>query len=395
MIRRLFIFLLTLPLVAACNRDKIETPQAPVGRTILMFFPWASDLASYTKKNIRDMESVVASGALRDERILVFYMTGQTTGELFELRDGGGACVRLSKKSYTPAPDITSAEGIATVLDDVRKFAPARRFAMTVGCHGMAWLPARSAARTAERGAPQREYWEYGGPDGPLTRWFGGTASKTDISALAEGIARAGMRMDYILFDDCYMASVEVAYALRNATDHLVASTSEVMAAGFPYDAIGPCLVGQTDFEGIAQAFYDFYTTYTYPYGTVSTIVCSELEPLADIMARINERFAFDSADLDALQRLDGYTPVCFFDMGDYVRHLCGDPALLEEFETQLARTVPAAYQRHTDRFFTNMNNGRTYPILAFSGITTSDPSIHSWAVSAKLSTEWWQATHR
>ncbi|MDE5578335.1 MAG: hypothetical protein K2I85_00040, partial [Alistipes sp.] len=58
-------------------------------------------------------------------------------------------------------------------------------------------------------------------------------------------------------------------------------------------------------------------------------------------------------------------------------------------------RQVPEAYQRHTDRFFTNMNNGRTYPILTFSGITISDPSIHSWAVSAKLSTEWWQATHR
>ncbi|MDE7078126.1 MAG: Clostripain family protein, partial [Alistipes sp.] len=55
-------------------------------RTVLMFFPWAPDLSPYTKKNIADMESVVAAGALRNERLLVFSMTGQTTAELFELR---------------------------------------------------------------------------------------------------------------------------------------------------------------------------------------------------------------------------------------------------------------------------------------------------------------------
>ena len=187
-------------------------------------------------------------------------------------------------------------------------------------------------------------------------------------------------------------ASVEVAYALRDVADHLVASTSEVMAAGFPYAHVGPHLVGQTDFEGIAQAFYDFYMAYPYPYGTVSTIVCSELDALASVMARINARFAFDSANLSALQRLDGYSPVRFFDMGDYVRQLCSDPALLGEFETQLERAVPAAFRRHTPAFY-SMTNG-VNPIRTFSGITTSDPSVSSLTVSAKLDTEWWQATH-
>lgn len=395
MIRRLFFLLLALSVFASCS-EKIETPQAPVERTLLMFFPWAPDLAVYTKKNIEDMESVVASGALQNERLLVFSMNSQTTAELFELRADRGRCVRVWRKGYTPAPDITTAEGIASVLDDLRLLAPAGRFAMTIGCHGMAWLPARRAARVAGQSELQpKEYWEYAGAEGPLTRWFGGSSSKTDIAALAEGIRSAGMKMDFILFDDCYMASVEVAFALRDVTDYLVGSTSEVMAAGFPYAAIGPHLVGQTDFEGVAQAFYDFYSAYPYPYGTVSTIVCSELDALAEVMARINGRFAFDSADLSALQRLDGYTPVCFFDMGDYVRQLCSDPALLDEFETRLKRVVPAAFQRHTPKYFTNVNGGWAYPIHTFSGITTSDPSIHSWTVSAKLSTEWWQATHR
>ncbi|MDE6507675.1 MAG: Clostripain family protein [Alistipes sp.] len=393
MIRRSLLGLLALFLFSACS-DKIETPQGPVERTVLMFFPWAPDLSPYTKKNIADMESVVAAEALRNERLLVFSMTGQTTAELFELRYDRGRCVRVWKKDYTPAPDVTSAEGIAAMLGDLQRLAPASRFAMTIGCHGMAWLPARSAARAAgQPGFRYKEYWEYAGSGGPLTRWFGGSSSKTDIAALAEGIRSAGMKMDFILFDDCYMASAEVAFALRGVTDHLVASTSEVMAAGFPYAAIGPCLVGQTDYGGVAQAFFDFYSAYEYPYGTVSTIVCSQLDALAEVMARINERFEFDSADLSALQRLDGYSPVCFFDLGDYVRQLCSDPALLAEFETRLEQAVPAAFRRHTPEFY-SMSNGIN-PIRTFSGITVSDPSVHPWTVSAKLSTEWWQATHR
>ncbi len=396
MIRRLFFLLLTLAVFSACSRNKIETPQGPVGRTVLMYFPWAQDLATYTKKNIEDMERVVAQGALHDERLLVFYMDSHTTASLFELRADKGRCIRVWKKSYAPAPDVTTAQGIASVLDDVRRFAPADRFAMTIGSHGMAWLPARSASpRATDRsGVPEKEYWEYAAPDRPLTRWFGGTTpdSRADIATLAEGIRSVGMKLDFILFDDCYMASVEVAYALRDVADHLVASTSEVMAAGFPYAHVGPHLVGQTDFEGIAQAFYDFYMAYPYPYGTVSTIVCSELDALASVMARINARFAFDSANLSALQRLDGYSPVRFFDMGDYVRQLCSDPALLGEFEAQLERVVPAAFRRHTPAFY-SMTNG-VNPIRTFSGITTSDPSVSSLTVSAKLDTEWWQATH-
>jgi len=82
MIRRLFFLLLTLAVCSACSRNKIETPQGPVGRTVLMYFPWAQDLATYTKKNIEDMERVVAQGALHDERLLVFYMDSHTTASL-------------------------------------------------------------------------------------------------------------------------------------------------------------------------------------------------------------------------------------------------------------------------------------------------------------------------
>lgn len=396
MIRRLLLIPL-LVLLSACH-DKIETPRPtkPVERTVLMYFPWSVNLTTYFKQNIADIEAVVAQGALKNDRILVYFMNSETEAELFELRQQKNTCIRVSKKKYEPVPIFTTAAGIASILDDVCQYAPAEHYAMTIGCHGLAWLPVSQSRGRAQATERQKEYWEYESEGRPLTRWFGGTKEEyqTDITELAAGIEQAGMKMDYILFDDCYMASVEVAYALRHVTEHLIGSTCEVMAVGFPYEKIGPHLVGEIDYEAISQAFYDFYRSYQYPYGTISVTVCSELDALADVMHRINERYTFTTteANLRHLQYLDGYSPVCFFDMGDYVHQLCNDTALLAEFEEQLERTVPSAWHRHTPSFY-SMSNG-VNPIRTYSGITISDPSINSKTVQAKQETEWWQATH-
>ena len=42
------------------------------------------------------------------------------------------------------------------------------------------------------------------------------------ISTLADAISDAGLEMEFILFDDCYMSSVEVAYDLRHVTGHII-----------------------------------------------------------------------------------------------------------------------------------------------------------------------------
>ena len=61
-----------------------------------------------------------------------------------------------------------------------------------------------------------------------------------DISELAAAIDGSGVRFDYLLFDACFMSSVEALYDLRRAADYIVASPCEVMAHGFPYTTSTP-----------------------------------------------------------------------------------------------------------------------------------------------------------
>ena len=411
MMKRLFLLAVTLLWLVGCDdKNHYEEPVAPV-QTLLMYFPWSGNadgsdgLLAHFRENISDMEEVVRYGLPSGCRVLVYLVerVERTSidgskkrvleGQLFELKGGGGHVERVVY-SQTDAPDMTRAESIAALLNEVQRLAPAPRYAMTIGCHGMGWIPATAATATLSREGAEREYWEYAGAE--QTRWFGGqdVAFQTEIPTLAEAIRRAGMKLDYILFDDCYMSSVEVAYELRDVADHLIGSTSEIMAEGFPYTEIGALLLGDVDYEGICESFYQYYMERpSYPCGTVAVTLCRELEALAEVMKRINAASVpISEAALQEVQVLDGYNPCRFYDLGDYVARYCTDEGLKAEFEAQLERAVPAAYRRHTPTFY-SMSSGET-EINTFSGITTSDPSLSSVVQSAREGTAWWKATH-
>lgn len=410
MMKRLLALLLSaLALVACDDKNTYEEPVAPE-QTLLMYFPWSGNdsgstgLLSHFLTNIDDMEEAIRYNAPEGCRVLIYLVErkvetgigGATNtyfeGSLQELKARGGKVERVQLTSYRD-PDMTEAEQIARLLKDVQAYAPAPRYAMTIGCHGMGWIPATATKAVSREGA-EREYWEYEGAE--QTRWFGGMTAEfqTEIPTLAEAIRRAGMKMEYILFDDCYMSSVEVAYELKDVTDYLIGSTSEIMAEGFPYTEIGALLLGEVDYEGICESFYQYYMERSsYPCGTVAVTVCRELEALAEVMKRINAASEeLTASELSQVQVLDGYDPCRFYDLGDYVNFYCKDAALRGEFERQLERAVPAAFRRHTPTFY-SMTSGET-EINAFSGITTSDPSLSPLVVDVKGSTAWWKATH-
>lgn len=364
-------------------------------QTVFMYLPWSDNLTSNFYQNIKDMKAIIAQNILKNERVIVYMCTTATKASMYELVYENGAAIEKPLKEYDYSEDAnkakatyTQAEGITSILNDMKDFSPAKRYAMIIGCHGLGWIPTNETQ--SRSGLRNMRHWEY--ENMPMTRFFGGTSPKyqTDITTLAQSISDAALKMEYILFDDCYMSTVEVAYDLKEVTKHLIASTSEIMAYGMPYDKIGQYLIGNIDYKSICDGFYDFYSTYSImPCGTIGVTDCTEIEKLATIMKEINQQYTFDTNLNYSVQRLDGYSPVIFFDCADYVSKLCPDPALLDQFTEQLNRTVP--FKRNTDYVY-SMSSGRI-KINTFSGITISDPSTNPNA-SSKEETAWYAATH-
>lgn len=375
--------------LSSCDDDEDEPVVKPEQRTLFMYYPWSTNLTEAFKINISDIEEAISKDGLDNERVIVFISTSSSEAEMFEITCKDGECTRTELKTYENPP-FTTVAGLSGILSDMKTFAPADTYSMIIGSHGMGWVPVEAKNMAMHR---QPAFVPHYSVDNgmPMTRYFGGITSdsQTDISTLADALTSTGITMDFILFDDCYMSSVEVAYDLRHVTGHIIACPTEIMAYGMPYAEIGASLLGEPDYKAIADGFYEFYSNYDYPYGTLGITDCSQLDALAEIMKLINSRYEFDPSQLAYLQRMDGYTPVLFYDFGDYVEHLCPDEALLAEFKDRLARAVP--YAVHTRQYYSAFCGA--VDIYTYSGITTSEPSTNSLAADV-VYTNWYKATH-
>lgn len=450
--------------VSCSNGDSPDGPDAPVtpvGQTVFMFFPWSNSLLSDFRRTVEDMQTVVAQRSMKDERVMVFMATSEREAVLFELKKQNGRCLTDTLRRYSDRP-FTSRQWLTSLFSEVMTLAPASRYGMVVGCHGLAWVPVQGQRNAPKRlgsqerrdeedkidkeeridkeGEPYKEerlleeerlerkkqglskdkplpsdlmHFEVQGP--VTTRFIGGTYPETQIETtdLADAMADAGLHTEYILFDACYMSSVEVAYELKDVTHYLIASPTEVISYGFPYITMGKHLLGTPNYKGIADSFISFYSSYYLPYGTVAVTDCTQLDALAAIAQQINAAAeeptnAASAKQINAaaegklntatsgksapngVQIMDGYTPTLFYDLGHLMSLKNAGTVLTAAFAEQLDKTVP--YKGHTDQYFTALKDAPV-DIKHFSGLNTSQGSLNRMA--DKISeTAWYKATN-
>lgn len=391
--------------------DGPDVPVTPVGQTVFMFFPWSNSLLSDFRRTVEDMQTVVAQRSMKNERIMVFMATSEREAVLFELKKQNGRCLTDTLRRYSDRP-FTSRQWLTSLFSEVMTLAPASRYGMVVGCHGLAWVPVQGQRNARKRLGSQEKIDEEdnlykkeridkeGEPNdlmhfevqGPVTtRFIGGTYPETQIETtdLADAMADAGLHTEYILFDACYMSSVEVAYELKDVTHYLIASPTEVLSYGFPYITMGKHLLGTPNYKGIVDSFISFYSSYNLPYGTVAVTDCTQLDALAAIAQQIN---AADAEQLvpNGVQIMDGYSPTLFYDLGHLMSLKDAGTVLTAAFAEQLDKAVP--YKGHTGQYFTALKD-EPVDIKHYSGLNTSQGSLNHMA--DRLSeTAWYKATN-
>lgn len=385
--------LLTPSVFLSCDNDSTDEPDnnsSKYKQTVLMYMPWSGgSIYSYFLQNISSFETAIRNNKGFDGNALVVFISeSETKSHLINIKYNDGECYRDTIRSfYFDECDYTTSAGIASVINNAIKIAPAKTYALAIGSHGMGWLPVGSDISTRARMSAMMN------PNVYLTRYFGHSSDsnyQTDISTLADGIKKTGLRMEYIMFDDCYMSNIETAYELKDVTDYLIASTCEIMIDGMPYSEIGMDLL-KNNYKNICDGFYSFYSNYSMPCGTIGVTDCNEVERMAEIMKEINTAYPLGVESVDDIQDLDGYNTTVFFDFGDYVSHLCKDEYLLNLFKTQLDRLVP--YKANTETYYSMLTQQQTR-IKTFSGLTVSDPTENKGLTDALSTTSWYKATH-
>ena len=417
MIKKLFtLFICSISLAltfTGCSEEAFDTDSVNK-QTILVFYPWTGSksytgLLGYLQNNIDSIcDGIIDRKGLNNSRVLVFLSDKYNHSTLYDLQYNATtkSVDRVPLKEYEGA-SYASAEGIADIMNEVKTQASALNYALIVGVHGCGWTYASDWSRypyyarpSVTRPSDNNFSGIQFGPDpnAPLTRFFGSVSlaeNAMDISTLAEGIRESGLKMQYILFDACYMSNIETAYELKDVTNYMIASGSEIMAAGLPYRSMWSYLNSPTpNYSGIVSTSVNFYkNNSSAPFCNLAAIDCRQVEKLASVMKDINAEYQLSaSVSLDSIQHLDGFRPNLFYDLETYVDSLRPSGYLLDQFKSQLKLTIKAS--DHTDEAYTCIYSSDSFKIKNYCGITVSDPSQHSVAIKGREKTGWWKATH-
>ena len=416
MIKKLFtLFICSISLAmtfTGCSEEAFDTDSVNK-QTILVFYPWtgsqsSTGLLGYLQNNIDSIcDGIIDRKGLNNSRVLVFLSDKYNHSMLYDLQYNATtkSVDRVPLKEYE-GTSYASAEGIADIMNEVKTKASALNYALIVGVHGCGWTYASDWSRypyyarpSVTRPSDNNFSGIQFGPDpnAPLTRFFGSVSlaeNAMDISTLAEGIRESGLKMQYILFDACYMSNIETAYELKDVTNYMIASGSEIMAAGLPYRSMWSYLNSATpNYSGIVSTSVNFYKNSSAPFCNLAAIDCRQVEKLAGVMKDINAEYQLSaSVSLDSIQHLDGFRPHLFYDLETYVDSLRPSGYLLDQFKSQLKLTIKAS--DHTDEAYTCIYSSDSFKIKNYCGITISDPSQHSVAIKGREKTGWWKATH-
>ncbi|MDL2319837.1 clostripain-related cysteine peptidase [Alistipes sp. OttesenSCG-928-B03] len=418
----LAILLLTasiLTLGSCIERDIVPCPES--SRLLLVYVGTDNNLSGYEQEKLQ---------GLRDG------WTGKATDRIIAYVDKGrGADARLIEISNL-APgeqpreiatygteNSASAITLARVIDDVASMFPSDSYGLLVFSHASGWLPtgalhdpsggtyfpvlspsASAATAAAGNSSPltQTESSE------PLSRYYAcGGALFEDSEILSRSIVIDGTdemalsdlaaaipdgMFDYIAFEACFMAGVEVAWELRHKAPVILASSAEIVHPGFApvYSSATIKLLGG-NLVGFGQSVWGHTLTYAennpQRSATYSVIRTAGLEPLAAFV-RTECDFArtVDITSVQRFDRLNGHR--LFFDFFDYHSRLLDTEAQRAELAQLAANCIE--WKAATSEFMTQTAGLNGFAITQHSGLTTYIPQVALPGLNAAYSTLGW-----
>ena len=370
---RLILLSLFLLALAACERDGLDTtlevgPYGKPRKVMILYGAGYNSLGSDIAHNIAQLKNGYLPGkGKRDDVLLVFshlthkwnnYVTA-TAPTMVRLYASHGEVVADTLRIWPEDTPIANKEVMAEVFNWVREKFPAESYGAILSSHATGWLP--------------EDYYnnskKYEGRDrGSSISWssrmktfgqeyYGGSTANNQEMEIKDLAAAIPYKLDYIMFDACLMATVEVAWELRNVCSYLAFSPCEIPAAGFDYRKLAEHLLQPEvpDLKAVCEDYYDTYKDDNVYGLSISMVDCGRLDRLASVCRELFDRYRSGIRNLngknvqvyDRLMGSKGY--YVFFDLKDMLREAGATDADLSVLQSALDEAL--VYESHTDRF--------------------------------------------
>lgn len=334
-------FLIVLCFVG-CKKTDFQTPVVYGKRTIFVYMAADNNLSSYAQRDLDKMKTGMAQVDPESHLIVYADIRGRDP-QLLQVTEDTIRVVEQYEEENSASVEI-----FAQKWARVQQLFPSDSYGMVLWSHASGWVPANVLLKSASRGSVGVYGSEIVGegiwsrdPDALMTKWFGQDGSDfMDISDLAAALPKS-RELEFLVFDACFMSNVETLYELRHATKYVLASASELLAEGIPYDQVLPVLFAETpQLEQFCRLFMNFHEQSNLDYAMVSLVQMDQLDALAAAAKAFYNTADPSAVDPDAVQYFENMSAHVFFDLEDYYSQMHGDSTLLAAFVEQLGRAV-------------------------------------------------------
>jgi hypothetical protein len=332
-----------LTCLACTDRDReyFSVPQ----RTVLIYMAADNNLYKNAQSDIKEM---LTAEIPENNHLLVYLdvpkLIDDESPELLEIKKGEFTVVK-----HYGQQNSASGEVLSTVIRDVITEFSAESYGLILWSHGTGWLP----EGVFDNLSNQKKVYSFG-KDGN---------DEMSIMELAESIT---VDFEYIIFDACLMGGIEVFYQLRNKANIIIASPTETLVAGFPYNEIIPFLFTPVpSYAEIAQNYMNHYKNKagSLQSASLTVVETQQLEELANIL-RETAREDMVPPDRESVQKYDMREHVVFYDLQDYLSQAIQNPNRVTLLKQQIARTVK--YHDYTPYFLEKLAIERSCGISVY-----------------------------
>lgn len=371
-------------------KDSKDKPQpeekwAPhrVDRAMFLYLAADNSINSYGYSNINLLIEGATRANIGSNGIFVYHDRYDGNTRLLAIyadRNGKGKMDVVYE--YDENKDTSDPEVLKEAVAKLQHYMPADHYVMAIGSHASGWYPSRTTRYVGLWGN------EPTAPGGimPMSVAQDGS-SHMQLEEFSDALAEAGVKFDMIIFDECNMGGVEVAYEMRDKADYVVSSVSEVPIAGMPYARLLPHIFSSDPKAGAKGVATEFFDEYKNSSGIIAAWDCSKFDD--DFVQTVKTLLAtkateISSFNLSSMQYYDFQSrPERYFDFQGFMDKLYeADPpnADKDKFDNVLGYDNPnglVIYKATTNYLFNHSVDAAKY-----SGVSTyipmSGPSIPS-----------------
>lgn len=351
-----YILLLLTLLLCSCH-DNTPTPEpvepgsVTARRTVLVYMSAQNSLIN----NVATDSAEIMNGRqylANNDRMLFFIDDGQSP-RLYRVARQWSKPQLVQQWSNNLCS--TDPNTLQSVLQWVKTQFPAHEYGLVMWSHADGWLPATDTnyPTTLNAHVAARPF-SFGIDTGNQSVWTD-DGTQMNVTDMAQAIVQSGMHCRYIMFDACLMQNLEVAYALRHATDYVVASPMSIHNAGAYYThQLRSGLFAQSP-DSIALTYYNDVVNYAdsiYDHMgiAISCIQTDQLEPLAALMKQALPHSLLangQSANMAQVLSYQNYTYRFYWRPHNYDARQAINTLFDEPYRTQLQQALNRAVVAH------------------------------------------------